>query len=228
MGTSLQSQIFQRNGLLGLVLCAVIAVLLAACGQMPQPFGKEAPIGSKAELVTPPWQALVKAGPGASKDLDLETLNGPQAAPDSLAAEELNYVAAEPPPAADKAAPNRPTKTIRAVAVLPVTGNAPAGNEELAAAMRDTLTKAGWPVRAKASKDTLTIAGKVRLGEPRGTSQTVTLAWEVSSPDGNSLGLVSQTNDVPAGALDKGWGEQAAPAVEAAAAGIFELIDKFR
>lgn len=174
----------------------------------------------------------MKAGPGASKDLDLETLNGPQSAPNAaLAAEQpaAPSKARDTAGAADKPrAKQRPAQTIRAVAVLPVAGNAPAGNAELAKAMRDTLKKAGWPVRNKAGKDTLSVVGRVRLGENRGDVQTVTLAWEVKAPDGKSLGLISQTNDIPAGMLNSGWGDQATPAAEAAATGIFSLIDKFR
>lgn len=214
-----------------LLLALLVAVVLAACGQLPQPFEKEAPLSNKDQLVAPPWQAMVKAGPGASQDLDLETLNGPQPGANNLAtqdpaiADNQNDLAK-----ADAARPaeQKPARSIKAVVVAPVTGNAPAGNAELAAAMRNTLKKAGWPVRDKAGKDTLTVAGRVKLGEPRGTAQTVTLAWDVISPDGGSLGLVSQTNDVQAGSLDHGWGDQAVPAVEAAATGIFELIDKFR
>ena len=45
---------------------------------------------------------------------------------------------------------------------------------------------------------------------------------------GGKLGDVNQANNVPAGSLDAGWGDIAGAAVEAAASGIFELINKFR
>ena len=204
------------------VALLLVGAAIAGCGRMPQPFGKEAPLPKADRLVAPPWETMVKAGPGASKDLDLETLNGPQSVAGGVTeASTAQQEEAQPTKA-------KPGQSIKAVAVLAVTGNAPAGNAELTSAMRSTLKKAGWPVRTKAGKDTLSISGKVRLGEVRGKVQTVTLAWDVKAPNGKSLGLVSQTNDVPAGSLDQGWGDQATPAVEAGATGIFELIDKFR
>ena len=204
-----------------IVALLLVGATIAGCGRMPQPFGKEAPLPKADRLVAPPWETMVKAGPGASKDLDLETLNGPQSGAGGASEASVAQEAAQPTKA-------KPGQSIKAVAVLAVTGNAPAGNAELTSAMRSTLKKAGWPVRNKAGKDTLSISGKVRLGEVRGKVQTVTLAWDVKAPNGKSLGLVSQTNDVPAGSLDQGWGALATPAVEAGATGIFELIDKFR
>jgi hypothetical protein len=56
----------------------------------------------------------------------------------------------------------------------------------------------------------------------------VALNWAVQAPDGGKLGDVNQANKVPAGSLDAGWGDIAGAAVEAAASGIFELINKFR
>ena len=42
------------------------------------------------------------------------------------------------------------------------------------------------------------------------------------------LGDIKQANNVPAGSLDAGWGENAGFVAEAAATGIFDLINKFR
>ncbi len=220
-------------------LSFILVLALAGCGNLPQPFSKDAPLPQQNQLVAPPWEAMVKAGPGAVKQLDLETLNGPQrnapATPGQVAAADIT---AEQPPAAkakvgDEGKPAAKTPkaavvAIKAVTVLPVTGDSSIGNKQLTDAMRDTLKKAGWPVRAKKGPDTLVITGKVRIGQPHGKAQTVTLAWDVLNPAGKSLGLISQTNDVPAGSLEAGWGDNAAAAVEAAATGIFALIDKMR
>lgn len=214
-----------------------VCLLLAGCGAMPAPFGKDSPVPSNGKLVAPPWETMVKAGPGAVNDLDLETLNGPRSVPPaSEAATEAPKTEASIADAssADSKAgaqkPSQPVKqvSIAAVAVLPVTGDSAKGNQQLTAAMRETLKTAGWPVRSKKGADTLVVAGRVRIGEPRGNVQTVTLAWEVSDPSGKSLGLISQTNDVPTGSLEGGWGDNATAAVEAAATGIFNLIDKLR
>lgn len=214
-----------------------VCLLLAGCGAMPAPFGKDSPVPANGRLVAPPWETMVKAGPGAVNDLDLETLNGPRSVPPASTAA-VEAQGAETPvanaPAQDSETgaqkPAQPVKqvSIAAVAVLPVTGDSAKGNQQLTAAMRETLKTAGWPVRSKKGSDTLVVAGRVRIGEPRGNVQTVTLAWEVSDPSGKSLGLISQTNDVPTGSLEGGWGDNATAVVEAAATGIFKLIDKLR
>lgn len=208
------------------VFLLVAWAMLAACGNLPQPFSKDAPLPPSSELVAPPWETMVEAGPGAVNDLDLETLHGPQQA--SVAPEYSEEPPLEPPVVAEEKPKKAASVAIKAVTVGAVTGSPADGNMQLADAMRTTLKKAGWPVRSKRAGDTLIITGKVRLGQLRGAVQTVSLAWEVLDPSGKSLGLVSQTNDVPAGSLDAGWGENATPAVEAAATGIFALIDKLR
>jgi hypothetical protein len=200
---------------------------LAGCG-LKQPFGKAQ---SDAPAITaPPWEALVAAGPGAANDIDLETLNGPTA-PNPSPESELAVAegpdeepAVETPP--PKATGNK--LEIKAVAVLPVTGAPGQGNKDLTTAMRQTLTAAGWTVLPKPAPDALTIQGSVALSPPAGATQTVALKWNVAMPNGKSLGDINQANDVPAGSLDSGWGENAGFAAEAAATGIFELINKFR
>jgi hypothetical protein len=206
-------------------IALALVILLAGCGSMPQPFSKEQPLSIRDPLVAPPWQAMVKAGPNASKEIDLETLNGParmaQAAPVDLAS--------PPPPEPEVAAPLPDGRTaITSVAVVPVQGDGKKGNSELTEAMRDTLTGAGWKVRSGPAKDALTIKGTIQIGQPVGATQEVKLSWLVSKPDGKVLGTINQANKVPTGSLDGGWGPNARAVAEAAASGIFELIEKFR
>ena len=59
-----------------------------------------------------------------------------------------------------------------------------------------------------------------------GAEQSVSVRWEVTSPDGKRLGDVKQANRVPAGALDRGWGEAAFAVAEAAAMGIFDIVKR--
>jgi hypothetical protein len=114
------------------------------------------------------------------------------------------------------------------VAVIPVKGAKGTGNDELTRAMRQTLTLAGWTVLSAPAKNALTISGRVEMADVSGNMQQVALNWAVQAPDGGKLGDVNQANKVPAGSLDAGWGDIAGAAVEAAASGIFELINKFR
>jgi hypothetical protein len=208
-------------------LALAFVLLLAGCGSLPQPFSKEQPLSIRDPLVAPPWQAMVKAGPNASKEIDLETLNG------------TRRIAEAPPMSADAesvaAADEKPKQplpdgrvAITAVAVLSVQGDGAKGNEELTQAMRDTLEGAGWQVRKKPAKDALTIQGKVELAKSAGATQQVKLSWIVAKPNGEALGTVDQANNIPAGSLANGWGPNARAAAEAAASGIFDLINKFR
>ena len=201
----------------------ILLFLLAACSSMEQPFGKIEDAKLIAPITAPPWEAMVAAGPGASADIDLETLNGPgSVAPETPVAE------------ATQATPETPVKPkskgteINAVAVVPVKGAAGKGNDELTQAMRQTLAKAGWKVLKASSKNALTISGEVTIAPASGATQNVALKWTVLTPDGKNLGDVKQANAVPAGSLDAGWGENAGFATEAAATGIYELINKFR
>lgn len=114
------------------------------------------------------------------------------------------------------------------VALVGVTGSPGRGNDELYLAMRKVLRDAGWPVVKKPGKTTLTISGRVALAAPKSGVQQVKLAWAVTLPTGKVLGTVRQANDVPAGSLNKGWGQTAGYAAEAAAEGIFNLVEQVR
>jgi hypothetical protein len=211
----------ENNGAMKPHLALILMVLLAACGGLTQPFGKDQPLEARNTILSPPWEAMVAAGPGAANDIDLETLNGPQAAPADVAIAETPD-AQEPPKA-------KPTgNEITAVAVVPVQGAAGTGNAELTKAMRQTLIKAGWTVVNAPTKHAITIRGVVAIAAASGPTQKVSLKWDVQTPDGKVLGDVKQANDVPAGSLNNGWGESAGFATEAAATGIYELINKYR
>ena len=114
------------------------------------------------------------------------------------------------------------------VALVGVTGSPGRGNDELYVAMRKVLRDAGWPVVDKPGKTALSISGRVALAAPRSGVQQVRLAWAVTLPTGKVLGTVRQANDVPAGSLNQGWGQTAGYAAEAAAEGIFNLVEQVR
>jgi hypothetical protein len=216
-----------------LLLCAIL--FLAACTGPRLPFEKESPLaGRQTALVSPPWEAFVKAGPGAEKDVDLETLNGPgaQALPPPAAVAETALLPESADDKPEKAPPiSKPNKkgtVIKAVAVPQVAGGQGSGHRDLTKAMRQVLRDAGWTVVHAAAADAITIRGKVSVGKAAAAKQTVRLSWVVVAPDGKVLGTISQANDVAAGSLAKGWGENARFATEAAAEGIFKLIQSYR
>jgi hypothetical protein len=136
---------------------------------------------------------------------------------------------AGPAPKAEpaKRKPKPGERQIRAVAVVPVKGSPGGGDAELTAAMRKTLSAAGWPVVSKPQPDAITIVGRVKVAT-KGEAQSVSLRWEVKSPDGKTLGDVKQANDVPLGSLDQGWGPAALAVAEAAATGIFDIVKRYR
>lgn len=200
------------------------AIILASCTSN-LPLSKEAPLpASQDALVRPPWEAYVKAGPGAENDVDLETLNGPQAA--AIVPAEIPTQPAEPAKVAP--APKPGSVEIKAVAVLPVTGGNAKSNNELTLAMRKVLSEAGWDVLLSPRKDALSIQGKVAIDPALAGRQMVHLVWQVSTPAGKNLGNVKQDNAVADGSLNVGWGENAGFAAQGAAEGIFKLIEKFR
>ena len=200
-------------------LFVVALLLLAGCTGPELPFQKPAPVASPDQsLIAPPWTALVKAGPDADKDIDLETLNGPQAQPVDA------NVSAMPAPPPTATAPAKPGATaINAVAVLPVQG-AP----ELSNALAKVLGQVGWPVLKKPRGDALTIQGHVIIDAPQDGKQMVHLDWEVKTPQGKVLGDIAQNNEISAGSLAHGWGEDAMLAAQGGADGISKLIEKYR
>jgi hypothetical protein len=215
--------------MLARVLLVLVALLTVACSGPRLPFEKDLP--AQDTIIAPPWEAYVKAGPGAEKELDLETLNGPGVAepiqPPPLIAE---TEASGQDEIAETKSSNLEKKgvVIKTVAVPFVKGADGKGNAELTAAMRQVLRDAGWPVINAPAANALTIRGKVQTDAAIGDTQKVKLQWIVSTPDGKQLGDVSQANDVPAGSLAVGWGENARFATEAAADGIFKLIQTYR
>jgi hypothetical protein len=195
-------------------------------------------------LIRPPGDTYALAGSNASKEIDFETLDGPGAVdpatvasvPETGGMEPVNtQEVAKPEQQVAVAEPQKPKKkpaenatVIRAVAVLPVKGAPGNGNDELTRAMRETLAKAGWPVLKAPRADALTVAGNVVLADPKGGNQQVKVNWVVKHPQGKTLGDIKQNNAVPAGSLDKGFGDAAIMVAEAAATGIFDLIKRYR
>jgi hypothetical protein len=128
--------------------------------------------------------------------------------------------------AAAKAADGR--EHIRSVAVLGVSGAPGNGNVELARALRRVLRRAGWPVHARRRADALLVRGRVLIDPPRRGRQRVRIIWTARTPKGVELGTVKQENIVPAGSLDKGFGNAAEAVAEGAAEGLFQLVARFR
>lgn len=201
--------------------------------------------GTQSGGLPPPIESFIQAQPGAERDLDYETLQGPgRTETTALMADHLIPAADVPEVAEGKARvlgstetskfaqdhQSNPIKTykIEAVAVIPVSGSQPERNAELTEAMRRTLKLAGWTVLTAPRDDALTIRGTVKLGEVVGDNQNVSLAWTVIAPNRKILGTITQSNNIKAGSIESGWGETAIVVVEAAATGIFDLVKSLK
>lgn len=202
-------------------------------------------------LAAPPADHFVRAGPGAEREIDMALLTGSSAttaAFDGMAANaELAGSAtaiipndATPASAPADVAASPPVETptepvidpegkvqIRAVAVVPVQGSG-RGDQELTAAMRKTLSEAGWPVVSRPQPDAIIVAGRVKIAEAKNGTQQVTVSWEVQTPTGSKLGDVKQANQIPAGALNSGWGSAALAVAQAAAPGVYDIVKRFQ
>jgi len=60
---------------------------------------------------------------------------------------------------------------------------------------------------------------------PGANSDRIEIVWRVEDASGESVGQVTQANDVPRGMLDNAWGEDAIYAAEGARDGIMELLE---
>jgi len=72
----------------------------------------------------------------------------------------------------------------------------------------------------------LTLVGSIEMGRPADGRQMVAIRWVMLLPDGSEIGDVRQENAVPAGSLDRAWGETALLIAEAAYEGIVALYEK--
>jgi hypothetical protein len=212
----------------------IMALVLAGCSGPQLPLSKSEPVSPQDQLVQPPWEALVKAGPEAYKDIDFETLDGPGATGATAATDAATPTApgstpAPSPPALGQLAANETgaKQVADSVAVVAIAGAKGAGNRELVSALTAEFQKAGWPVAAKRNPSTIQITGKITFAKhPDG--ERISIVWTVKTPDGRPMGDVKQENVVPTGSVDSGFGEAAPLIAEGAASGIFELVGKYQ
>jgi hypothetical protein len=123
-------------------------------------------------------------------------------------------------------APAAPAERRWRVRVAPVAGAPGDGETSLTRAMARALARSGIQVTTDAGGDVLVLQGSVQLGPAASGAQPIAIRWSVDAPDGRDLGTVSQDNTIPAGSLDKAWGQVADLAARAAAGGVLDLIAK--
>ena len=113
------------------------------------------------------------------------------------------------------------------LALVPTVKGAPGdGSKSLTAAMKKQLSRKGIKLAKAKGANVYQVAGKVKMGRPSGTKQSIAIEWHVSDPKGKYLGKVSQQNNIAKGSLDKSWGANADRAAAAAADGIVKLLPR--
>ncbi len=122
------------------------------------------------------------------------------------------------------ATPGALTATPQRVRFLPVRGAPGDGAQALASRMREFMSNQGWVVQDAAEGAAYGLTAEVRITPPRNNEQTVDLQWIVTRRDGEELGRVVQVEAVPAGRLDRFWGDVAYVAAEQATGGVIQII----
>lgn len=98
------------------------------------------------------------------------------------------------------------------------------GDLTLRQAIEYALTQARFQVVSERTANSVVVAGNVELAELEKGTQHVKVTWIVARPDGETLGQVSQENNVPSRILKLAWGEIASAVAENAAGGIDALV----
>ncbi|MFN6254370.1 MAG: hypothetical protein ACK4Y5_20170 [Acetobacteraceae bacterium] len=111
------------------------------------------------------------------------------------------------------------------VYLLPVRGAPGDGNESLTARMREALGDQGILAQDVADGAGFAADGRVNVVPVGRGMQRVEILWVISRRDGQELGRVLQMNEIPAGLLDRFWGDIAFAAAAEASGGVQRVIE---
>ena len=113
------------------------------------------------------------------------------------------------------------------VAIQTVSGAPGDGDRALKRAIDGALRRVHVPLAEKpADQASFVLSGTVAVSPPQAGKQQVSVRWALLRPDGREVGKIDQQNAVPAGSLDRAWGDIAYAVAEAAAPGVAALIAK--
>jgi len=113
------------------------------------------------------------------------------------------------------------------IALGTVSGAPGDGDSALARAMGAALERVHVALAGPGGfKPDYTLSGVVEVSPPAGPNQKVKVSWALLRPDGSEVGRVNQENAVPAGSLDRVWGDIAYAVTSAAAPGVRQLIEQ--
>jgi hypothetical protein len=98
------------------------------------------------------------------------------------------------------------------------------GERSIATALSERLLAKGLTLSGTPAANVYEIQGIVRIEPAKGGKENVRIDWTIFAPDGSQLGIVSQSNTVRKGSLDRAWGAAAEAVAEAAAEDILKLL----
>lgn len=111
----------------------------------------------------------------------------------------------------------------RALVFRGVRGAPGNGDQALGREVSRLLGQSGAQLAPSGTPNALYLTADVSRSR-NGASDSIKIMWHVEEADGTRVGQVVQENDVPAGALDANWGEDAFYAAQGARDGIMELL----
>ncbi len=114
------------------------------------------------------------------------------------------------------------------VMVAEVTGAPGDGDLSLTRQMRKHLALLGPALQDTADGADFTIHGHVRVVPIGHHKERVEVQWVVKDAEGNERGKVVQLNEIPAGTLDRYWGDVAVVVATQAAGGVEDVIKQQR
>ena len=128
----------------------------------------------------------------------------------------------------DRANPNSLLNRAARVMVAPVTGAPGDGNISLTKQVRDHLAGYGLLLQAAKSGADFLVTGDVAVTAAPNRQERVEIVWTVTVPNGrdpsDERGKVVQLNEIPAGTLDRYWGDVAVAVGTEAAGGLNDVI----
>ena len=127
----------------------------------------------------------------------------------------------------DRANPDSLLNRAARVYVPEVQGAPGDGDTALSKLIRAQLAQFGPLVQLTPEGADFVVQGQVKVTPIPNAQQRVEIVWTVSRPSGVVNGKVSQLHDLPAGTVDRYWGDIAGAVTQEASGGIDEVIERF-
>ncbi len=124
----------------------------------------------------------------------------------------------------DKADPNSLYNRAAKVLVAEVTGAPGDGDETLTQQMRARLAVLGPVILTTPTGADFIVQGQVKVDKIPNRQERVEIQWIIKTASGDERGRVVQLNDIPAGTLDRYWGDVAVVVATEASNGVNDVL----